>query len=95
MACHRENISVCEYEIPPPQSLQTPMFVKEKRLLGAGPSNPPNTVLSALSKPMMGHLHPETVKVKKIIFFYIYNIFRCEKIQCNNCLLISSNEFFF
>lgn len=42
------------------------MIVKEKRLLGAGPSNPPKSVLSALSGPMMGHLHPETLQVSVI-----------------------------
>lgn len=63
MACHNANKSSCAFDIPVPQCFTTPMFVKEKRLLGAGPSNPPNDVLKALSLPMMGHLHPETLKV--------------------------------
>lgn len=62
MACQRSTNS-CVADIPVPQCFSTPMFVKEKRLLGAGPSNPPNDVLKALSLPMMGHLHPETLKV--------------------------------
>lgn len=62
MDCHKTNNS-CTFDIPVPQCFSTPMFVKEKRLLGAGPSNPPNDVLKSLSLPMMGHLHPETLKV--------------------------------
>lgn len=63
MACHKAEKS-CEFDVPVPQCFSTPMFVKEKRLLGAGPSNPPTDVLKALSLPMMGHLHPETLKVR-------------------------------
>lgn len=64
MACSRgANSSSCDYDVPVPEFFSTPMIVKEKRLLGAGPSNPPNDVLRALSLPMMGHLHPETLKV--------------------------------
>ncbi|XP_031620508.1 serine--pyruvate aminotransferase, mitochondrial [Contarinia nasturtii] len=63
MACKKAAKSSCEFDIPVPVSLMQPMFVKEKRLLGAGPSNPPSDVLKALSLPMMGHLHPETLKI--------------------------------
>lgn len=55
--------SVHGLNVPVPDALLKPMFVREKRLLGAGPSNPPTNVRNALSLPMMGHLHPETLKV--------------------------------
>lgn len=60
MACCQKN---SEIEIPKPQILNEPLKVREKRLLGAGPSNPPDNVLRALSRPIMGHLHPETLQV--------------------------------
>lgn len=63
MACHKVEKSSCDYDIPVPDCFSTPMFVKQKRLLGAGPSNMPDNVQKALSMPMMGHLHPETLKV--------------------------------
>lgn len=63
MACHRPSNSKSELDVLPPECLAKPMFVRDKRLLGAGPSNPPGTVLIALSSPMMGHLHPETLQV--------------------------------
>lgn len=64
MACsHGANSSSCDFDVPVPEWCSTPIHVKEKRLLGAGPSNPPNDVLRVLSSPMMGHLHPETLKV--------------------------------
>lgn len=70
MACQRADGScTVTIDVPVPQCFATPIFVKEKRLLGAGPSNPPNDVLKALSLPMMGHLHPETLKVR--IYLYI------------------------
>lgn len=64
MACHRKT-SITEFEITAPECLSKPMFVRDKRLLGAGPSNPPTAVLNALSLPMMGHLHPETLQVSQ------------------------------
>lgn len=79
MACLKAEKSLCEYDISVPQCFSSPMFVKEKRLLGAGPSNPPNNVLKALSKPMMGHLHPEILKVRSLWFFNINfrNVWSC------------------
>lgn len=72
MACSRgENSSSCDYDVPVPECFSTPIFVKEKRLLGAGPSNPPSDVLKALSLPMMGHLHPETLKVLRKRFQFV------------------------
>lgn len=63
MACHKTEKLSCDFDIPVPECLSTPMFVKEKRLLGAGPANLPDNVRKALSMPIMGHLHPETLKV--------------------------------
>lgn len=56
--CANEGITV-----PKPECFAKEMYVKEKRLLGPGPSNPSDHVLRALSRPMMGHLHPETLQV--------------------------------
>lgn len=55
----------CENElsVSKPKCFANEMYVKEKRLLGPGPSNPSDSVLRALSRPMMGHLHPETLQV--------------------------------
>lgn len=68
MACHlKKTNSTTDFEIAPPECLSKPMFVRDKRLLGAGPSNPPAQVLNALCLPVMGHLHPETLQVCSII----------------------------
>lgn len=61
MACSANKING-QIDIPKPKSLAGPLKVKEKRLMGAGPSNPPNNILQSLSRPMMGHLHPETLQ---------------------------------
>lgn len=66
-----ENRTIFEKVVDPPQCLREKMFVKEKRLLGAGPSNPPEAVLKSLSNPMMGHLHPETLQVTKYIMIVL------------------------
>lgn len=52
--------------VPKPKCFEKEMFVKEKCLLGPGPSNPSERVLRSLSRPVMGHLHPETLKVRNI-----------------------------
>lgn len=66
-----------DYNVPVPDVMFKSMFVREKRLLGAGPSNPPDTVRSALSLPMMGHLHPETLQVN-IISIFTSNLYEWE-----------------
>lgn len=64
MACKKvQSASGCD--VPVPGAMLKPMFVREKRLLGAGPSNTPSAVRAALSLPMMGHLHPETLQVNR------------------------------
>lgn len=66
----KQNVQIY---IPKPECLSRPMEVKEKRLLGAGPSNPSGNVLHALSRPMMGHMHPEIFKVR--LYSYICIIY--------------------
>lgn len=55
-----------EMTVPKPESLKRPMHIREKQLMGPGPSNPSETVYNALSRPMMGHMHTETFKVSVI-----------------------------
>lgn len=47
----------------PPKSLSEPMNVPTKTLMGPGPSNMPKRVQDALNNPILGHLHPECLKV--------------------------------
>lgn len=61
--CNKKCGEKCEI-VNPINRFKSKMYVKEKRLLGAGPSNMPDRVSRALSNPMMGHLHPETLQVK-------------------------------
>ena len=49
--------------VPAPASLQEPMVVPLKTLMGPGPSNAHPRVLEAQSQPLLGHLHPEFCKV--------------------------------
>ncbi len=43
--------------------LHLPMNVPRKLLLGPGPSNAPPRILAASALPLLGHLHPEFLKV--------------------------------
>ncbi|XP_053682007.1 alanine--glyoxylate aminotransferase [Sabethes cyaneus] len=52
-----------EYNVAAPAALRQPLAVPEKLLMGPGPSNAPQRVLDALSRPILGHLHPETLKI--------------------------------
>lgn len=61
--CDKVQSASDDYDVAVPDVMLKSMFVREKRLLGAGPSNLPDTVRSALSLPVMGHLHPETLQV--------------------------------
>lgn len=49
--------------ISPPESLKKPLEVPEKLMMGPGPSNYTQRVRDAMSKPILGHLHPETLQV--------------------------------
>lgn len=64
MSCPRKNADQKVEPVPKPKCFEEPLYVKEKRLLGAGPSNASEEILKAVSRPVMGHLHPETLKVR-------------------------------
>ncbi|XP_043204954.1 alanine--glyoxylate aminotransferase-like isoform X2 [Amphibalanus amphitrite] len=49
--------------VPSPVSLQEPMVVPLKTLMGPGPSNAHPRVLEAQSQPLLGHLHAEFCKI--------------------------------
>lgn len=49
------------------ESLKKPLFVPEKLLMGPGPSNSHPLVLTALSLPVLGHMHPELFQVRDIL----------------------------
>ena len=48
---------------PASRSLFTPLTVPQKLLLGPGPANASPRILSASALPLLGHLHPEFVKI--------------------------------
>uniref|UniRef100_A0A6M2DD09 Alanine--glyoxylate aminotransferase n=1 Tax=Xenopsylla cheopis TaxID=163159 RepID=A0A6M2DD09_XENCH len=50
-------------DVSPPSVLREELVVPEKLLMGPGPSNCPPRVLQAMSKPVLGHLHPECTKI--------------------------------
>ncbi|KAK6177486.1 hypothetical protein SNE40_015578 [Patella caerulea] len=47
----------------PPQCLLKPLDFPHKTLMGPGPSNCPPRILAACALPMLGHLHPEFIKI--------------------------------
>ena len=49
--------------IAPPKSLESPISVPQKTMMGPGPSNAADRVLKATALPVVGHLHPEFLKV--------------------------------
>ncbi|KAI6243006.1 Alanine--glyoxylate aminotransferase [Aphelenchoides fujianensis] len=49
--------------VPAPLQLLEPPKIPEKRLFGPGPSNLRDEIKNALVQPMLGHLHPEFLKV--------------------------------
>lgn len=50
-------------EVTAPDSLKTPLNVPTKLMMGPGPSNCSKRVLESLKNPVLGHLHPETLKI--------------------------------
>lgn len=46
---------------PLPTTFLAPLVVPEKKLMGPGPSDYPLRVRKALSNPVLGHMHPETL----------------------------------
>lgn len=53
-------------EVEKPKSLQTPLSLPDKLLMGPGPSNSSPRVLHAMSRPVLGHMHPEVFKVSNL-----------------------------
>lgn len=64
-----------------PEAYKTPLNVVEKKMTGAGPSNYHPRVKNSMSLPIMGHLHPETLKIMDDIKEGIKYLF-----QTNNSL---------
>ncbi|XP_044272069.1 alanine--glyoxylate aminotransferase-like [Tribolium madens] len=50
-------------DVAPPQELDQPLRVPSKTLMGPGPSNCSPRVMEALSRPILGHMHPEIFKI--------------------------------
>ncbi len=50
-------------DVSPPTELFEPINVPSKILMGPGPSNASQRILNSLSLPILGHLHPETLKI--------------------------------
>ncbi|EFA09724.1 alanine--glyoxylate aminotransferase [Tribolium castaneum] len=50
-------------DVPPPQELTQPLQVPSKTLMGPGPSNCSPRVMEAISRPILGHMHPEIFKI--------------------------------
>lgn len=61
-----------------PESLRKPLEVPKKTLMGAGPSNCSERVLNAMRNPILGHLHPECLKIMDDIKEGIQYIFQTE-----------------
>ncbi|PAV67598.1 hypothetical protein WR25_02337 isoform G [Diploscapter pachys] len=49
--------------IPPPDVLKEPIKIPPRQLFGPGPSNMPDAVAHTQSMSLLGHLHPEFLKV--------------------------------
>ena len=54
-------------DVEPPKCLAEPIHVPAKLLMGPGPSNASEKVLQTASLPLLGHMHTEFIKVKRII----------------------------
>ena len=54
-------------EYGPPESLQKPLHVPEKLLMGPGPSNAHPRVLQSQVNPLLGHMHPEFLVIMEEI----------------------------
>lgn len=50
-------------DVKPPKAFEQKLVVPDKLLLGAGPSNYSERVQKALDNPVLGHMHPETLKI--------------------------------
>lgn len=63
-------------DVRPPAELLYPLKVPHMLLMGPGPSNTSSRVLAAASQPLMGHLHPEILKIMSDIKTGIHYIFQ-------------------
>lgn len=61
-----------------PQSLATPLVVPHKIMMGPGPSNATERVLRAMAQPILGHLHPETLRIMDEIKEGVQYIFQTQ-----------------
>lgn len=50
-------------KVSKPEAFKAPLIVVEKIMSGPGPSNYHERVRNAMSNQVMGHLHPETLKI--------------------------------
>lgn len=50
-------------EVPVPKFYIEKICIPDKKLMSAGPSNCSDRVLKVMSQPILGHLHPETLKI--------------------------------
>lgn len=66
--------------VPVPTFYKNPIVVADKILMSAGPSNCSDRVLKVMSKPIMGHLHPETLKIMDDVKEGIRYIFQTRNI---------------
>lgn len=67
-----------------PESLNLPMQVRRKLLMGPGPANCSPRVLNAASEPLLGHLHPDFCTIMDDIKKGIQHLF-----QTSNALTIA------
>uniref|UniRef100_A0A4W3I303 Alanine--glyoxylate aminotransferase n=1 Tax=Callorhinchus milii TaxID=7868 RepID=A0A4W3I303_CALMI len=51
------------FTVPPPKSLQQPLSVPKRLLLGPGPSNISSRVQEAGGRQIIGHMHPEMFQI--------------------------------
>ncbi|XP_062306553.1 alanine--glyoxylate and serine--pyruvate aminotransferase a [Osmerus eperlanus] len=49
--------------VPPPKCLENPFVAPHRFMFGPGPSNVPPRILAAGANPIVGHMHPEMLKV--------------------------------
>ncbi|CBY06885.1 unnamed protein product [Oikopleura dioica] len=61
-----------------PENLGEAMIIKEKLLMGPGPSNCPPTVLKAAANPLLGHLHPDFCVIMDDVKAGIKHLFQTE-----------------
>lgn len=72
-----------DFEVP--ASLKKPLEVPEKILMGAGPTNCSSRVLNAMKNPVLGHLHPESLKIMDDIKEGIQYLFQTKN-QATMCI---------